>query len=63
MGVIYSVKGKGSYISGDAHANLAIVRKARETFAEAVTAAARFGLDEDELIQIVKEAIKNDKRQ
>ena len=62
MGVIYSVKGKGSYISDDAHANLAIVKKARETFAEAVSTATQFGLAGDELIQIVKEVTENDKR-
>lgn len=63
-GVIYSVKGKGSFISDDAAADTAVIKAAKRDFRAAVTAANELGLKSEELHGIVnevgKEAENND---
>ena len=53
-GIVYSVKGKGSFISDDAAAEQAVLQKATERFTEAVKAARELGLTDQQLIDIVK---------
>lgn len=55
-GIIYSVKGKGSFISGDENAANAILIAAKQDFAVAVRKACELGLSTDEMIHLVKEA-------
>lgn len=54
-GIIYSVKGKGSFISDDDVASAAVMLAARKDFISAVKAASDLGLTSDELIAIVKQ--------
>ena len=54
-GVIYSVSGKGSFISGDETANDAILYAARDDFKRAVEEAFRKGLSSNELETIIKQ--------
>lgn len=54
-GIIYSVKGKGSFISDDAAADTAVILSAKKDFKAAVKAAAELGLRKNELIEIVTE--------
>ncbi len=53
-GIIYSVKGKGSFISGDEKASAAVMLAARKEFISAIKAANDLGLTTDELITLVK---------
>lgn len=55
QGVIYSVSGKGSFISEDMAATNAILASAKADFKLAVEAAKRMGLDKTELEKIIKE--------
>ena len=57
-GVIYSVKGKGSFISDDAAADTAVIKAAKRDFRAAVTAANELGLKSEELHGIVNEVCK-----
>ena len=52
-GVIYSVKGKGSFISDDAAADTAVIKAVKRDFRAAVTAANELGLKSEELHGIV----------
>lgn len=54
-GIIYSVKGKGSFISDEKRAEEAILKGACEDFSKAVAAARELGLSQEALIEIVKE--------
>ncbi len=54
-GIIYSVKGKGSYLSDDDRASDAVHQNARDSFCEAVRSAIQLGLTRDELIALVDE--------
>ena len=54
-GIIYSVKGKGSFISDDAAADTAVIMSAKKDFKAAVKAAAELGLRKSELVDIVIE--------
>lgn len=54
-GLIYSVSGKGSFISGDETAANAILEAARSDFRNAAEEALRMGLGADELKGIVDE--------
>ena len=56
--VIYSVKGKGSFISDDAAADTAVIKAAKRDFRAAVTAANELGLKSEELHGIVNEVCK-----
>ena len=55
---IYSVKGKGSFISDAAAADTAVIKAAKRDFRAAVTAANELGLKSEELHGIVNEVCK-----
>lgn len=54
-GIVYSVKGKGSFMSDDSLAYDVIREKATEDFKDSVKAALDMGLNTDELIKIINE--------
>lgn len=54
-GIIYSVKGKGSFISDDETAANAVLESAKCEFISAIKHAADLGLDADEMIDLVKQ--------
>ena len=54
-GIIYSVSGKGSFISGDTAADEAMKSAAKEDFKKAVRDAVFRGIDTTELIKIIEE--------
>lgn len=53
-GIIYSVQGKGSFISGDEAAERAIIQSAKRDFERAVVKARELGLQSKDLTEIVK---------
>lgn len=53
-GIIYSVKGKGSFVSDDESAQAAVMLSARKGFISAIKSANDLGLTTDELITLVK---------
>ncbi len=57
-GVIYSVSGKGSFISGDSKATEAILAAAKDEFRLATEAAQRTGLDLATLTKILDTVYK-----
>ncbi len=59
-GIIYSVKGKGSFLSDDDRASDAVLQNARMAFEDAVRSAKQLGLSRDELIKIVDDGFEND---
>lgn len=54
-GVIYSVKGKGSFISDDENVMSAILDSAKCDFIAAIKHAADLGLSTSEMIKLIKE--------
>ncbi|MBO7218019.1 MAG: GntR family transcriptional regulator [Clostridia bacterium] len=56
--IIYSISGKGSFISGDADAENSILNAAKEEFKKAVLSAAERGISRDELVKILEESLK-----
>lgn len=54
-GIIYSVKGKGSFVSGDKRAANAVFDNAKKEFSKAVRSALELGLTEKELKEIIEE--------
>lgn len=54
-GVIYSVAGKGSFLSGEESALSLLRQAAREEFAQAVAKARLAGVSEEELIAMIRE--------
>ena len=48
-GVIYSVKGKGSFFSDDAAADMAVIKAAKKDFRAAVQSAVELGMTKAEL--------------
>ena len=54
-GIIYSVKGKGSFVSDDDAADLAVHNSAVSDFKAAVQNALRLGLTKEELLSVIKE--------
>ena len=59
-GVIYSVKGKGSYMAEGSSSDLAVIKKAKENFKQAVTSANQLGLTNRELRELVDEVLKEE---
>lgn len=53
-GVIYSVKGKGSFMSDDLNAEDTILKTVRNDFLTAVQNAYNLGLTADEMINLIK---------
>lgn len=56
-GIIYSVKGKGSFVSDDENATKAVLQSAKQEFVLAVQHAADLGLAYEQMITIIKENI------
>lgn len=56
-GIIYSVKGKGSFVSDDENAAKAVLQSAKQEFVLAVQHAADLGLAYNQMITIIKENI------
>lgn len=54
-GIIYSVKGKGSFISDDETAANAVLESVKREFVLAIKHAADLGLNTDEMINLVKQ--------
>lgn len=54
-GIIYSVKGKGSFISDDKNATNAVIRSAKQDFISAIHHASELGLTQDDLIKLIIE--------
>ena len=52
-GIIYSVKGKGSFMSDDETAADAVLQSAKREFATAIKHAADLGLSTDEMINLI----------
>ena len=61
-GIIYSVKGKGSFISSDAAADIAVIKSAKKDFRRAVVSAKELGLKRYELIEIIDEVCTEEDR-
>ncbi len=61
-GIIYSVKGKGSFISSDAAADIAVIKSAKKDFRMAAVSAKELGLKKDELIEIINEVCTGEDR-
>ena len=57
-GVIYSVKGKGSFFSDDAAADMAVIKAAKKDFRAAVQSAVELGMTKAELQEIVDEVLE-----
>lgn len=55
-GIIYSVKGKGSFISDDNEAQAAVLKNAQEDFEKAVKNAKDLGLSYEALHGIIKQS-------
>ena len=60
-GIIYSVKGKGSFISDDDNAAQAVVLRAKEEFGAAVKSARELGLEADTLKEIITDIYEEEK--
>lgn len=58
-GVIYSVKGKGSFFSDDAAADMAVIKAAKKEFRAAVRSAVELGMTKTELQEIVTDICEN----
>lgn len=59
-GIIYSVKGKGSFIADGEAADNAVITAAKRDFRAAITAAAELGLSENELTEMVHKAFERE---
>lgn len=59
-GIIYSVKGKGSFISDDENAASAVFRSAEQDFSAAIKNAADLGLSKKRLIELVNNTFKKE---
>ncbi len=57
-GIIYSVSGKGSFISGDSAADTALYAAACTDFEKAVKEAVYRGLGKDTIIQIIEKVFE-----
>ncbi|MBQ8203110.1 MAG: GntR family transcriptional regulator [Clostridia bacterium] len=56
-GIVYSVKGKGSFISDDDRAHKAIIENAENNFKAAIMEANRIGLSKEQLIALVGQTL------
>ena len=54
-GIIYSVKGKGSFTSEDEGAANAVLESAKNDFISAIRHAVELGLSTDDMISLIKE--------
>ncbi|MBO4692802.1 MAG: GntR family transcriptional regulator [Clostridia bacterium] len=61
-GIIYSVKGRGSFVSDDEQAHRAVINKARNDFRAAVKAARELGLDISDITKTINDIYKEEKK-
>ena len=61
-GIIYSVKGRGSFVSDDEDAHSAIIKRAKADFSAAVKSARELGLDSSVLKEIICDIYKEEKK-
>ncbi len=61
-GIIYSVKGRGSFVSDDESAHSAVLDRARSDFKAAVSAARDLGLGSLELNKIINDIYKEEEK-
>lgn len=61
-GIIYSVKGRGSFVSDDESAHSAVLDRARSDFKAAVSAAHDLGLGSLELNKIINDIYKEEEK-
>ena len=61
-GIIYSVKGKGSFVCEDDRAANAVLNRAKEDFKFAVKSAKELGLSAQALIEIINNVYGEDKK-
>lgn len=59
-GIIYSVSGKGSFISGDSAADTALYDAAKADFEKAAQEAAYRGLSKQSLAEIIEKVFENE---
>lgn len=59
-GIIYSVSGKGSFISGDSDADNALFKVAKTDFEKAVQEAMYRGLDKQTLTEMIEKVFHNE---
>lgn len=59
-GIIYSVKGKGSFLSDDERASDAVHENAIKGFSDAVSSAMQLGVTREELIAVINEKFSKD---
>ena len=57
-GIIYSVKGKGSFISDDDKASIAIIENAQNNFSIAIDEAKKIGLTKEQLIALIDKSFE-----
>lgn len=57
-GIIYSVKGKGSFISDDDKASIAIIENAQNNFSIAICEAKKIGLTKEQLIALIEKSFE-----
>ncbi len=60
-GIICTVRGKGSFVCDDVAVNEAIKENAKKDFRKAVKTAFELGLNDNELIEIIKTQKENEK--
>lgn len=57
-GIIYSVKGKGSFVSDDDRASNAIIQNAQNNFVLAINEARKIGLSKEQLILLIEKSFE-----
>lgn len=61
-GIIYSIKGKGSFISDDENAANVVIKSARKDFVAAIQHAGELGLTADDMINLIKETTAKEEK-
>lgn len=61
-GIIYSVKGKGSFVSEDENAAQSVINRAKSDFGAAVKTAKEIGLSSDTLSEIINNIYEEEKK-
>lgn len=62
-GIIYSIKGKGSFISDDENAANAVIESARQDFIAAVRHAYELGLGANDMINLINKTTAKEETQ
>ena len=61
-GIIYSVKGRGSFVSDDESAHSAVISRAKSDFRAAVRTAHELGLGISEITEVINDIYKEEKK-